>query len=175
VTTVGAGRCAIFVDDLDRLNFADCFWQAVLDFDLRCIVACQVGTHYHAVFEAEREVLSNAMRKLNGSYAGRFNLRHNRRGHLFGARFSGWVIESDAHLELTVPYVLWNPVRAGLCDSPEEWQWSWLEPARATTVSPGLARATGRDCPMGQSLRRVRERRRRERLKRRRVGAGREK
>ena len=165
VTARGAGGCMIFRDDVDRLNLADCFWDAVLAFELRCIVVVQVGTHYHAVLEASRDRLSEGMRKLNGSYARRFNVRHERRGHLFEARFSSWVIESERHLAATVPYVLWNPVRAGLCQLPSEWEWSWLEPARAATAGPELVRADSSDCPMGQSLVRARKRQRQARLK----------
>lgn len=158
VTSRGAGGCHVFVDDLDRLDFADCFWDAALEFDLECIVACQVGTHYHAVFKADRDQLSNGMRKLNGGYARRFNMRHERRGHLFEARFSSWLIDSPAYLESTIPYVLWNPVRANLSRVPSEWEWSWLEPTRARTAGPVLYRSSDRDSPMGQSLRRARER-----------------
>ena len=156
VNTRSAGACLIFLDDVDRLRFADCFWTAVLRYELKCLVACQVGTHYHAVFDTEREALSRAMQKLNGAYARWFNVRHERHGHLFGSRFRSWVIESDRHLGAAIPYVLWNPVRAGLCSTPEEWEWSWLDPALEAEVGPELAAATGRDCPMGQSLRRVR-------------------
>ncbi len=156
VSTRGAGSCAIFTDDLDRLAFADRFWTAVLKFELRCLVVCQVGTHYHAIFETEILALSSAMLSLNGSYARSFNERHERHGHLFGSRFSSRVIESDHHLSAAVPYVLWNPVRAGLCSTPEEWEWSWLDTSLAEEVGPALATATGGDSPMGQSLRRVR-------------------
>jgi REP-associated tyrosine transposase len=157
VTARGAGGSLIFVDEFDRANFADCFWAAVVGFDLKCLIACQVGTHYHAVFKAEREPLSNAMHKLNGAYARRFNERHRRRGHLFGDRFSSWVFESENHFAATIPYVLWNPVRAGLCACPEQWRWSWLSRDLDSTVEPEFAAATGRDSPMGQSLKRVRD------------------
>jgi REP element-mobilizing transposase RayT len=167
VTTVGAGESKIFLDDVDRLAFCDSFWEAVLQFELDCIVCCQVGTHYHALLEGRREALSSAMRDLNGAYARRFNVRHGRRGHLFGARFSSWVVESEAHVAAVIPYILWNPVRAGLCRSPAEWSWSWLQPARSQTFGPDIARATGSACPMGQALGRVRERQRRARLRRR--------
>src|SRR5581483_5828457 len=147
-------------------SFADCFWDAALRFELDCLVAVQVGTHYHALFECARDALSAAMRDLNGSYARRFNVRHGRRGHLFRDRFSVWVIESDRHLESTIEYILWNPVKAGLCAHPSEWAWSWLEPSRAEKTWPELLPANPSACPMGQALERARERQRRDLLKR---------
>jgi len=166
VTTRGAGGCLIFEDELDRLSFADCFWDSVLAFELKCIVAVQVGTHYHALFECGRDQLSDAMQKLNGAHARRFNVRHGRHGHLFGDRFSTWVPESERHLEATVPYILWNPVRAGLCSHPSEWEWSWLEPSRAKFAWADLLPADPSACPMGQALERARKRQRLARLKR---------
>ena len=165
VATRGVGECFIYADDLDRLGFADCFWNATLEYELKCLVACQVGTHYHALFDTEGGDLSAAMRKLNGTYARRFNCRHERRGHLFGDRFHTWIVEDESHLSSTIEYILWNPVRAGLCEFPDEWEWSWLSPEYANAVDPILSRSTGSDCPMGQSLRRVCERRRRAQLR----------
>ena len=64
------------------------------------------------------------MRRLNGSYARRFNKRRGRRGHLFDERFSSYALRDERHLAAAVEYVLQNPVRAGLCAEPREWQWS---------------------------------------------------
>jgi REP element-mobilizing transposase RayT len=54
----------------------------------------------------------------------RFNRRHGRRGHLFGDRFSSYVLRDERHLAAAVEYVLQNPVRAGLCDQARDWRWS---------------------------------------------------
>jgi REP element-mobilizing transposase RayT len=64
------------------------------------------------------------MRRLNGDYARRSNKRHGRRGHLFEERFSSHAIRDERHLSAAVAYVLQNPVQAGLCTRPQEWQWS---------------------------------------------------
>jgi putative transposase len=166
VTARGAGGCLIYTEDLDHLDFADLFWAAALEFEWECIVLCLMGTHYHAVLTARREQLSAGMRKVNGSYARRFNMRHGRRGHLFEARFSSWVVEDETHLEATIAYIVWNPVRANLRAFPDEWKWTWLEPGRAAIFQPALARAASSDCPMGQSLRLARDRQGRPRQKR---------
>jgi REP-associated tyrosine transposase len=64
------------------------------------------------------------MRRLNGMYAMRFNRRHGRTGHLFDQRFSSYILRDERHLEAAVEYVLQNPVCAGLCKQPQDWQWS---------------------------------------------------
>lgn len=64
------------------------------------------------------------MRQLNGVYAQHSNRRHRRVGHLFQARFKSILVEKQAHLLELCRYVILNPVRAGLCSSPAQWQWS---------------------------------------------------
>jgi hypothetical protein len=68
--------------------------------------------------------ISRTLHRLNFLHAQRFNRRHERTGHLFGDRFSAWVIREEQHLENTCNYVLGTPVRAGLCEFREDWPWS---------------------------------------------------
>jgi hypothetical protein len=57
-------------------------------------------------------------------YARTTNTRYGGKGHVFGARYSSTLIETDAHLQDAIRYVALNPVRAGLCVFPEDWPWS---------------------------------------------------
>lgn len=84
-----------------------------------------MGTHYHLVIEGQAATLPTAMRWLNGVYSRRFNKRHNRRGHLLGARYDVRLIRDQRHFDATIAYVLNNPVRAGLCERAEDWPWSY--------------------------------------------------
>jgi REP-associated tyrosine transposase len=115
---------ALFLDDVDRLDFLQLLRSTVALFHWRCHAHCLMGTHYHLVLEASRAALSEGMRKLNGDYARRFNRRHGRRGHLFEERFSSYAIRDERHLQAAVAYVLQNPVRAGLCAEAQDWQWA---------------------------------------------------
>lgn len=124
ITARGAGGIPLFAEDVDRLDFLGLLERAVGRFSWTCSAYCLMSTHYHVVLEARRADLSRGMRWLNGTYAQRFNGRHQRRGHLFAARFSAWVVHDERHLEATLRYVLENPVRAGICRLPEDWPWS---------------------------------------------------
>jgi putative transposase len=124
VTTRGVAGIAIFLDDDDRLFFLRLLAEVVRRHAWRSHAFCLMTNHYHLVVETLRENLSDGVRRLNGVYAQRFNLRYGRTGHLFGDRF--WVapLETEGHLRETCRYVLLNPVRAGLCGEPAAWPWS---------------------------------------------------
>ncbi len=75
--------------------------------------------HYHLVVETVEGNLSQGMRHLNGVYTQASNRRHHRIGHLFQGRFKGILVDKDAYLLELSRYVVLNPVRAGMVDSPE--------------------------------------------------------
>jgi len=80
--------------------------------------------HYHLVVETPDGNLSRGMRQVNGVYTQRFNRRYKRVGHLFQGRYKAILIEKDSHLLEVACYIVLNPVRAKLAESPEEWKWS---------------------------------------------------
>lgn len=73
------------------------------------------------------------MHALNFRYACQFNIRHAMKGHVFGARYDSPRIRNEKELLRAYRYLMRNPVEAGLCSTPEEWEWS----SHATTI--GLA------------------------------------
>jgi putative transposase len=126
VTARGVAHASIFRDDRDRAGFLGILAEVVDRYAWRCHAFCLMGTHYHLVVETTRAQLSAGLQRLNGTYAQRFNRRHGRSGHLFGARFSSWLIETERHMRDACLYVVMNPVRAGLCEDAGEWRWSHL-------------------------------------------------
>ena len=124
VTARGVADEAIYRDDDDRLQFVDLLQTTRVRHAWACHAYCLMTTHYHLLVATSRLKLSLGLRRLNGVYAQRFNRRHGRRGHLFGDRFWASVVEDDHDVRAT-RYILLNPVRAGLCELPEEWRWSW--------------------------------------------------
>lgn len=124
VTTRGVFERLVFHDDDDRRVFLALLALVADRHVWDCHAFCLMGTHYHVVVDTTTESLSAGMQYLNGEYADRFNRRHGRQGHVFGARFASWVIRDESHYERTLEYVLANPVRAGLVDDWTDWPWS---------------------------------------------------
>src|SRR5262245_5699825 len=124
VVNRSAGLVLAFRDGEDRDAQVALMKKCSHRFGLRLHAWTVLGTHYHGVFEGARDDLSVAMRWLNGVYAQRFNVRWGRWGHLYGDRFSSWVIRDEEHFEATLRYVRDNPVAAALCHDPSDWQWT---------------------------------------------------
>ena len=128
VTANAVPEAWLFRDDDDRRLFLALLVLVADRYCWHIHAYCLMGTHYHLVLEASRERLSEGMRRLNGTYARRFNKRHGRRGHLFEERFASYVIRDEQHLQAAITYVLQNPVRAGLCAEAADWQWAAAMP-----------------------------------------------
>lgn len=124
VVARGVAGGPIFLDDADRAAFLRLVALCERRHGWTCHALTLLSTHYHLVLETTRERLSAGLHSLNGRYARLFNRRHGRFGHLFAERFAARVIESDEYLYDACAYVLLNPVRAGLCDRPDDWPWS---------------------------------------------------
>lgn len=141
VVAQGNNRCAIVLDDRDRLSLirrlaavgAAALWQ--------CHAYCLLDTHLHVLVETPEPNLGRGMQRLLGGYAYAFNRRHGREGHLFASPFYSRAVERDEHVITAAVYVVMNPVVAGLCHHPSEWQWgsyrATAEP-RATFVATDL-------------------------------------
>ncbi len=150
LTTRGVRREPIFVDEADRRMFIAFLAQTVHRCRWTCLAYCLMTNHFHLLISLSAPSLSNGMHRLNGLYARRFNERHGHTGHVFEARFSSRVIESDEHLLEAIRYVVLNPVRVGECNDPGEWPWSsfrataGLEPCPRFLAAARVRRLFGR-------------------------------
>lgn len=80
--------------------------------------------HYHLLVQTPDGNLSRGMRHINGVYTQRFNRRHKKEGQLFRGRYKGVLVEADSHLLEAMRYIHRNPLRAGMCKSLNDYQWS---------------------------------------------------
>ncbi|HEU0335600.1 MAG TPA: transposase [Gaiellaceae bacterium] len=124
VVSRGVAGGLVYLDDDDRRSFLAILSAALTRSRLEVHALCLMGTHYHLVVEGLVSELSRLMHRLQGTYAQAFNERHGRFGHLFADRFTARPIASDEHLVEACRYVILNPYRAGLVESPADWPWS---------------------------------------------------
>jgi REP element-mobilizing transposase RayT len=125
LTARGVDDGTIFYTAFDCFAMLALLRQVTKCCEWTVLAWCFMHTHYHlVVLTAAEPAISDGMHRVNGTYAREFNLRHHRRGHLFGQRYSPTPIEDERHLAAACGYVLLNPVTAGLVKSVEDWAWS---------------------------------------------------
>jgi putative transposase len=120
----GNDKRPIFHDAIDRRAYLRTLRSAVEDYRWRLLAYCLMENHVHLLIETRETNLGDGMRWLHGTYAGGFNERHGRSGHLFQGRYGAKRIKSDRQLWAVVAYIAMNPVEAGVCRLPEHWPWS---------------------------------------------------
>jgi REP element-mobilizing transposase RayT len=124
VTARGVQRSAIYLDDSDRVAFLHLVARTLGEGDARALAYCLMGNHYHLVLQTAQANLSTLMRRINSRFGQAFNRRHGRSGHVFEGRFHAVHVDRAAYLLEVCRYVDLNPVRAALCDTPDQWRWS---------------------------------------------------
>ena len=140
VTARGIGRRVLFVDDSDRDEFLALLGRVAGDMDWTCHSYCLMGNHYHLVVGVGEQGLSRGMYRLNSLFAQRYNRIYDVRGHVLDKRFSSQLVDRDDYLLELVRYVHLNPVRAGLCRTPERWRWSSYRAIAGFVAAPAFLR-----------------------------------
>jgi putative transposase len=124
VTQRGNRRGDVFEVDEDREAYLTFLQQYMAKHGVSLWAYCLMTNHVHLIVVPEEEQsLSRALRDAHTVYAMRFNRRTKLSGHVWQGRFYSCPLD-DAHLWAAVRYVERNPVRAGLVERAEEYQWS---------------------------------------------------
>jgi REP-associated tyrosine transposase len=88
-----------------------------------CLEYVVMTTHYHVLPRLRKPTLSSGFQRLNLRYAQYFNKKHRKRGHVFDGRFESRIVGTTFDRLEVARYVALNPVRANMCDLPEQYPW----------------------------------------------------
>lgn len=81
------------------------------DLLVEILCFCFMPNHIHLLLkQIKRDGITRFMRKLGTGYAGYFNRRCDRKGHLFQNRFCAVRIKTDEQLQIAFVYIHTNPI-----------------------------------------------------------------
>ncbi len=84
---------------------------------------CVMPNHVHVVFTAQDD-LASILHSWKSYTANRANKLLGRSGEFWQREYYDHLVRDEADFARCVEYTLNNPVKAGLCQTPEEWPWS---------------------------------------------------
>jgi putative transposase len=139
------GNELLFCSDENYLYFLKKFYEYILPIaNIFCY--CLMPNHFHFLIRvksrnqiddfnprpdrfqkpvrSESEKISQQFSNLFNAYSKAFNKQYNRKGSLFIRPFKRKLIDNETYLRKVIHYIHYNPVEAGLANSPEEWKYS---------------------------------------------------
>lgn len=123
------GRMQIFNKDGDYRAFEDLLVEAKEKYPMRILSYCLMPNHWHLLLypQADND-MSRFMRWLGLTHTQRWHAFHNTvgYGHLYQGRYKSFPIQTDEHFLQVARYIERNPLRAGLVEEAQDWQWSSL-------------------------------------------------
>ncbi len=124
VTQRGNRRQTVFFSDDDYEAYKALAAEYCAAAGVAVWAYCLMPNHVHLILvPADEDGLRRALGEAHRRYTRRINFREGWRGYLWQGRFASFVLD-EAHLLAAARYVELNPVRAGLCERPEDWAWS---------------------------------------------------
>ena len=136
VTARGNEKKDIYKNDRDRKKFLEYLKSATERYGARIHVYCLMSNHYHLLLETPDGNLSEIMRHINGAYTTYYNIKRGRSGHLLQGRYRALLVEADEYAEELSRYIHLNPVKAGIIEKPEAYNWSSCQDYYGTRPSP---------------------------------------
>lgn len=130
----GVNRDSIFLDIEDHVRFLDALGLVKKTSGCAVLAYCLMPNHAHVVLRTDGEPIGQSMKRLGVRYAGWFNRKYGRVGHVFQDRFRSVPVEDDAYFITLIRYVWNNPVRGGMVAEPTQYPWN----SCAADQPPGL-------------------------------------
>ena len=120
-------RDALFVNSRDYCAFVEVLGLAKKRFAMRMLAFAIMNNHWHLILWPDQDFqLSRFMHWLTGTHTQRWHAAHHTAGTgpLYQGRYKAIPVQGDEHFLTVARYVERNPVRAGLVERVQDWQWS---------------------------------------------------
>lgn len=115
----------IFIKEEDYLNYLKRLRDYKNKYNISVICYCLMPNHFHLLIRQDSDTpIYRFMHALHTSYSVYFNKKYNKVGRMFQSRFKQKEITKDEYFSKVTSYIHFNPIKDGLVDNLENYQWS---------------------------------------------------
>ena len=87
-------------------------------------IAC-MSNHVHELYRVPKDItIADILQRVKGLFSRKFNKAFGRTGHFWRNKPFYRIVENERYAVNTMNYYHWNPVKAGLVQTPQEWPYS---------------------------------------------------
>ncbi len=127
VTQRGNYRQVVFEDEEDKAVYLRFFIEYKEKFQVKVYAYCLMDNHVHFIVEPTTENgLALLFSRTHMRYSIYFNQKKGARGQLWQGRFYSCPLDKE-HLYEAIRYVELNPIRAGITNKIDSYDWSSLK------------------------------------------------
>ena len=120
----GVNKQLIFEDDEDYCTIIRTLRKYKDTCDYKIYAYCIMSNHIHLLISPGKMPLSRIFQHLIPSFVTWYNIKYERIGHLFQARFKSEPINDESHFLTVIRYIHQNPIKAAICCKPEDYRYS---------------------------------------------------
>ncbi len=121
----GHNKTELFFDKRDYEKFLELLQELKEKKKFQIYAYCLMTNHVHLVIkETEPKDVSDIMKRLIGMYTQWFNYKYGKSGSLTESRYKSRTVETDEYFIHLVRYVHQNPIKAGIAENINDYNWS---------------------------------------------------
>lgn len=120
----GNNKEAIFKETSEKEYFIELLRHQIKDNKILLTAYCLMSNHVHLLIYTGLGNMSEALKWINIKFAGRYNFKYERVGHVFQDRFKSEIIDTEGYLIRAIRYIHNNPVKAKIVHAPSAYKWS---------------------------------------------------
>jgi REP element-mobilizing transposase RayT len=120
----GVRKLPILASDDDKAQYLFILGLVVRELGWRVLAYCVMDNHVHLLVQTPKPDLPRGMQVAHGDFARYVNKMTNEVGHVFEDRYGSTRATTPGAVMYIASYVVLNPVRAGMCERPEQYKWS---------------------------------------------------
>ena len=108
----GNNRETIFKKAVEKRYFIELLQHTAEDNKITVVAYCLMDNHVHLLLHSGLQAMSEALKWINIKFAGRYNHKYKKVGHVFQDRFKSEIIGTEEYLIQALRYIHNNPVKA---------------------------------------------------------------
>ena len=121
----GMNKHDIFEEKADYRKMIEIIEKLKEEMEFSIYVYCLMTNHVHILLKEKKTGdITTIMKRLLTKYARWFNIKYQRSGALIANRYKSEPIEVDEYFLSVVRYIHQNPLKAGMVDKLQNYEWS---------------------------------------------------